>query len=106
MAKHVTIAEEFNKYFCEIGKSLADKINDLNKNASINYLPERLSCLLLLNPTIPNEVFKVVRSLKDTKPCGYDNISSFFLRIAANVLATPLSFLFNCSFQLGIFPDS
>ena len=37
---------------------------------------------------------------------GYDNISFFFLRIAANVLATSLSYLYNCSFQLGIFPNS
>ena len=105
-ANHATMAEEFNKYFSEIGKSLADKINNVNKNDYINYLPERLSSSLFLNPTTPNEVFKVICSLKDTKSCGYDNISSFFLRISANVLATPLSYLYNCSFQLGIFPDS
>ena len=97
------MAEEFNKYFGEIGKSLADKINDLNKNAYIKYLPERLSSSLFLNPSNLNEVCNAIRSKKNTKSCGYDSISSCFLRIAANVLATPLSYLYNCSFRLGFF---
>ena len=99
------MAKEFIKYFSKIGKFLTDKINNLNKNALINYLPERLSSSLFLNPITSNKIFNLIRSLKDTKSCGYNNIFSYFLRIAANVLATPLSFLHNCSFQLGIFPD-
>ena len=58
---HATMAEEFNKYFSEIGKSLADKINNANKNAFINYLPEKLSFSLLLNKTTPNEIYNVIR---------------------------------------------
>ena len=72
----------------------------------MNHLPERLSSSLFLNPTTPNEVFNAIRSLKDTKSLEYDNVSFYFRRIAADVLATPLSYLYSSSFQLGFFPDS
>ena len=97
------MAEEFNKYFSKIGKSLVDKINILHKNAYISYLPERLSSSLFLNPTTPNEVCNVIRSLKGTKSCGYNNISSYFLRIAANVLAIPRSYLYILLLPVSLF---
>ena len=46
-----------------------------------------------------------INSLKNKKSCGYDNIQVYFFKVAAKVLATPLSILFNYSFRYGIFPD-
>ena len=38
-----------------------------------------------------------------TKPCGYDNISSYFLRLGAEIFAPILSVYFELALELGIF---
>ena len=45
-----------------------------------------------------------IASLKNIKSCEYDNISSFFVTVSAEILANPLSYLFNLAFQFGMFP--
>ena len=51
------------------------------------------------------EVLQEINSLKNKKSCGYNNIPAYFFKVAARVLATPLSILFNYSFRYEIFPD-
>ena len=48
--------------------------------------------------------FDVIRSLSSSKSCGFDNIPTFFLNLAADILARPLALLFESCFALGIFP--
>ena len=100
------ISEKFNNHFSEIGKSLAKKINSSNSKVHLSYLNDRVSSSLFLYPTTPIEIYNLLLGLKNSKSCGYDNISTYFLKIASKVLASPLSYLFNLSFQFGIFPDS
>ena len=52
------------------------------------------------------EVFNLISGLKNTKSNGKDNISAYFLKVAAKVIAAPLAQLFNDTFLLGIFPAS
>ena len=61
--------------------------------------------LSFLCPTTYFEVLQEINSLKNKKSCGYDNIPVYFFKVAAKVLATSLSILFNYSFRYGIFPD-
>ena len=70
------------------------------------YLTKRLHQSLFLTPTTSFEVFNLMSGLKNTKSNGKDNISTYFLKVAAKVIAAPLARLFNYTFLLGIFPAS
>ena len=82
---------------------MANKIIQHNVNAYKTYLTSRNSSLFF-HPTFPFEVMQQIASLKNKKSRGYDNISAFFIVVGAQVLANPLSYLFNLAFQFGMFP--
>ena len=99
------VANNFCDYFSKIGLKLASKISSHDDNAFKSYLGKSLSSSLFLCPTTYFEVLQEINSLKNKKSCGYDNIPVYFFKVAAKVLATPLSILFNYSLRYGIFPD-
>ena len=99
------ITETFNDYFSNIGQKPVDKIISTDKNAFRNYLSPSVSFSLFFNPTSPLEVKKQIQLLKNSKSCGHDNISAYFLKVAADFSAVPLTALFNFSLKHGILPD-
>ena len=78
----------------------------ISENEHTKYLTKRLHQSLFLTPTTSFEVFNLTSGLKNTKSTGKDNISAYFLKVAAKVIAAPLAQLFNYTFLLGIFPAS
>ena len=94
-----------NDYFCTVGKNLADKFPVLKDNNFKKFLGTQISLSLFLTPTTPLKILNRINSLKNSKSCGLDKISSYFLKVAANALAFPLSYLFNFCLKLRIFPD-
>ena len=99
------IASEFNKFFVDIGKNLADKIpqNDADYTA---YLGPKLSKTLFWKPVTEKEIENHISALDVNKSCGYDNISARLLRDASHFISLPLSHIFNLSLQEGKFPDA
>ena len=100
------IANNFNDYFSDIGKTLADQLKPFSESEHTNFLKKRLHQSLFLTPTTSLEVFNLISGLKNTKSTGKDNISAYFLKVAAKVIAAPLAQLFNYTFLLEIFPAS
>ena len=98
------IVHEFNDYFCDIGKALARQLPDHQCNSFLKYMI-RPSASMFLDCPQPPEILNVIRSLSLSKSCGFDNIPTFFLNLAADILAHPLALLFESCFALGIFPD-
>ena len=77
-----------------------------------------MSQTIVLEPPQPIEVFNAINSLNLHKASGYDNISSFFLRLGNEMLAPILSvyfgrrrrrliftLYFGVVFELGFFPQ-
>ena len=56
-------------------------------------------------PTTPQEVCMAINFLKLNKASGNDDIHPFFLKMAAQSIASPLSMLINSCFTYGIFPN-
>ena len=100
------IANSFNDFFSGIGKTLADQLKPSSENEHTKYLTKCLHQSLFLTPTTSFEVFNLILGLKNTKSNGKDNISAYFLKVGAKVIAAPLAQLFNYTFLLGIFPAS
>ena len=62
-----TIAEEFNCYFVNIGKSMADAILP-GSACNFNFSATNKNCnLLFLTPSCPQEIFNVIKKLKTKK---------------------------------------
>jgi hypothetical protein len=98
------IANEFCKYFTNVGKEYASAIPNA-KNPYHTYLNDRLSKSIFFAPTDPDEIFRIITALKNKKSTGHDNISSFFLKVINQQVSVPISILVNKSLELGLVPD-
>ena len=103
------IADEFNKYFSEI----ASKLKNEFKSNKILYLPPHFTSYLkhkcdksiFFNPTTEAEIIRTAQSLKLKNSSGHDGISSRVITESINLIALPLSYVFNLSLSSGVVPN-
>lgn len=98
------ICERFNNYFLNVGTDLAK----LNKHLNYNDFKQHLG------PSLPNSFFcsdvtlielkEIVCSLKPSKSCVGNLLSSSLLKECLDHFALPLLYLCNLSFNQGVFP--
>ena len=76
------IANEFCKYFTNIGPKLAKEISPptQNFNTYLNVSKSQNLHSMFLLPTSPIEIKKLIESLKTKKSCGHDNMNTYFLK--------------------------
>ncbi|KAI5640836.1 reverse transcriptase (RNA-dependent DNA polymerase) domain-containing protein [Phthorimaea operculella] len=60
---------------------------------------------LFLRPVTETEVYNIIMSLKNSKACGYDNITTKILKMCSLQICYPLAHIINLSFLEGTFPD-
>ena len=89
------IANEFNKYFVNIGRSLNDRIQSVT--TSDDYLLQHNKPETTFNFVSVNEVYidNVINKLKNKSSYGYDTISNNHIKYARNILSRPLTLLIN-----------
>ncbi|KAL9956568.1 hypothetical protein ACROYT_G038061 [Oculina patagonica] len=97
------IANLLNKYFVNIGPSLAENLPipnhdsvELQTERSQSFKFEQINC---------NIVEETIRKLSANKATGLDKLPASIFKLACNVISTPLSHIFNASISSGIFPD-
>ena len=88
-----SIADNFNKYFTQIGPNLAKDIGIWTRSFNA-YIKKH-------GTTQPKKVI----SVKINKNAGYDDISFNVVKKFFGVLHKPLLHIFNLFLQTGIFPD-
>ena len=97
------ISERFNDFFVNIGNTLSRSIANVNKSPT-EYMGERLSRTIFLEPVGPQEVDEIIKNLKDGAP-GSDGIKSLILKTTRRSIIGPLCYLCNISLTEGVFPD-
>ena len=99
------IAEEFCNYLSNVGQKLAANIPNVGIDP-LSYLTKEKSVMnsIYLNPTSPEEIFKVIRTIKPGRSCGPDNISNELLKQINSAICTPISCLINKSLETGTVP--
>ena len=88
------IAEEFNKYFVEIGNSLGKNMENQNNTNYSAYLKNPVLNSIVPEPPTANEIFYMLLSTNPSKACGCDNISNFFFMYRSICSSTHISCLF------------
>lgn len=60
---------------------------------------------MFFRPVVTDEVYNIIRRLKNTKSVGLDEIPVKLIKNTANVLLKPLTHIINLSLQTGTFPE-
>ena len=67
-------ANQFNEFFCSIGKKLAKKASSNHPIKYSTYLKNSVSFTMYLEPPTTNEIINCIGSLNVNKTVGHDNI--------------------------------
>ena len=97
------IANKFNHFFINIGKTLSDRIDNTNTNFRA-YLTNRSDVQFTISPITQSELLDVIKQMNDSSP-GDDNISMKIIKEVAPAISRVLLHLCQSSFSTGIFPD-
>ena len=107
------MANEFNKYFSTIVKSINTKQNKLSPYNVDNTTPLHYLTQSFKNP-FPNinlksvstkEIKNIIKSLNPQNSSGYDGISTKLLKISSPFITSPLTHICSKSISSGTFPD-
>ena len=100
------IAEEFAKFYSNLGESLASKITPGYKLAEdyLSLIP-RIVNSLVFSGTNATEIEKIIDRLPNKASSGYDGVSNILLKKLGKSLLYLLGIIFNQSIATGCFPD-
>ena len=93
----------FNDYFNEVGRSVVNNLPNCSATFVKDFLINRISSTIFLEPASINEIFNIINELNIKKAAGYDDISCYFIKLSSSVLIPVLSTLVNSAMALGIF---
>ena len=99
------IANKFNAFFTNIGKNLADKINDAPHKHFSDYLVSKPNTKFEFQPVEIKEVNKIISQLDSKNSSGYDSISNILIKSIVDIILKPLTVIINQCLKMGIFPN-
>ena len=97
------IANKFNNFFINVGKTLTKTIPRSNK-IPLDYITNGNINKFYFSPVTENEVRNILGMIKDSA-AGWDELKAFIMKQIKEVIVTPLVHICNLSFTTGIFPD-
>ena len=98
------IANTFNNYFASIAETTKKSIKYSHKHFS-DYLSNKSSTTIFLQPTDKEEITNIISSLNSNKASGPNSIPYRILFLLKNEISKQLADLFNISFITGVFPS-
>ena len=103
------LAEVFNSFFKNKVEKLSSGIKNHQKIDPLSKLRIKLQGSELnfkLKTVSEDKVLAIMKSLKSKKSFGHDNISSEILKLGADVLVVPLTYIINTSIKTGKYPTN
>jgi hypothetical protein len=92
----------FNTYFGNLGKQ---KHSLITAPLLLSQIENTCLHTLFLQPTDPQEVYKIIMKLKNSNSAGYDGITHKIVRHCARHICEPMSEFINSSLSEGLFPQ-
>ncbi|XP_057299217.1 uncharacterized protein LOC130629860 [Hydractinia symbiolongicarpus] len=102
-----SIANAFCRFFSNVVNSLKRSAFVLT-NSVWKYhkeIPSKSNPKFRLKPITVNETMKHLQSLKRKKSVGLDDLPSWLLKDCMEVIASPLTYIINMSFETSTFPS-
>ena len=101
-----TIANEFGKFYSNMGANLATKITPsaTTIDSYIARIPRTVDSLFMKR-TDHKEIKKTISELQNKTSCGHDQISNNLLKRLSSSISYPLEISFNQLIAQGIFPS-
>ena len=96
------ISDKFNKFFVNVGVSLAAAIAPSNKNP-LEYMKNDTSITFQNTPVTEREMENILMHLKDSSS-GWDELRPNVMKTIKESIIFPLMYITNLSFQTGVFP--
>lgn len=97
------IAEIFNKHFVLPASGITNNKPKHTYNRNSSNRP--LSKTLFLTPIDEYELEKIVKSLKNKRSCGYDDIPVKVIKSSLEIIIKPLVYILNLMIESGSFPQ-
>ena len=101
----IEIANEFNKFFVNIGPKLAKEINNSGKDY-FEYMNNPLCENIYMKHIVETEIIKIISKFNKNKSPGHDDIGNNVLKKISKEIVIPLTRIFNLSISSGEVPDS
>jgi len=101
----LSISNEFNDFFVNIGPKLASTINSNNESNFSDYMQEPLSNNMFMKPIVAEEIRKIICKFDQNKSAGHDDIGNYIVKRVASEILVPLTSIFNLSISTGNVPD-
>jgi hypothetical protein len=98
------IAEEFNKFFVNVGPNLANQIQP-SENSPLDFIKGNYCNSMFLLPSTPEEISDIIINLKNSSSSGVDNIPIKLIKLCKSEFSSVLAHINNHSLQEGVFPD-
>jgi hypothetical protein len=100
-----SIANHFNQFFTKIGSDISNSIPPVQKLPEDYIQYNREIPNLNLSNTTPEHVKKIIKGLAPKKSCDVYGTSTKLIKFIGDVIAIPLSHIFNLSLASGEFPS-
>jgi hypothetical protein len=98
------MAEEFKKFFSEIGSKISNTVNPSSKDPDDLIPPNPNPPTLELGRISPDTIRTTIKNVQSKASTDIDGISTKLLKVIANPINIPLAHIFNLSIDTGIFP--
>ena len=97
------VADKFNKYFVNVGESLAKSIPQ-SKRKPDEYIDFKTSESFYLTEVTENEINAIIGNFNTSSP-GRDELKPGLIKMIKNCVKKPLTHICNRSFETSIFPS-
>ena len=100
------IAENFNNYFVDVGKTLQKGISCDNSNNANNVTNRKSrSSLSTFKEIEEHEALGVIKKMSEKKACGDDDIPMSLIKPIAHLIVKPLTYILNMSIKQNSVPE-
>ena len=106
-----SMSKIFKNFFSNLAKSLLIKLPSPPDKYNLQSVIRYYSSIMILDDfclsnTSEEKVLKIMTNIEISKAAGVDKLSGRFLKDGANMLAKPISTLYNLSVSQGVFPNA
>ena len=99
------IANKFNEYLANIGRSLTPLLPKIHSSTYQNYLPPPAENTFFIRPITERFLLELLGNMKHKKSSDDNDISLYLVNFVRITIIKPLLHIINLSFATGTMPD-